>query len=597
MPLCYAPPGEFSDSNTTYYLASAFDKIYLQPCGDLNLLGYKVNSPFLRSLFDRLGILPQFVQRKEYKNAPNMFTHTKFTPEHRESVQSILAGMYQVVKEGIARGRGHTAERVEQLMCEGPLTAVEAKERGLIDELVYESELIPILKKTPPKEQPPLDGAGPHTIVTAHPPRFTHTLGLTSSPLPPVLTSAHTTSSTTTTTTTPVELTLEEQQRLAENQLVDTLATMNRMLRTKLRRFDAYAEKVLVHLDSQNTAARLRGGPKIALIYGLGEVTTRLPARSFGQAPAGVFHSSTLAKAIYNAARDPAVDVILFRIDSPGGSYVAADTIHAALNEAKLKGKKLVVSMGSMAASGGYFAAAPADTIFANDATLTGSIGVFGGKFALRRFLEDKVSLSFDQLQVGGGDTAGMYSLLDSWTPPQLAKINTQMDRIYADFVGKVAAGRRLNFDHAEKLARGRVWTGLEARSNGLVDETGGLWDALQYAKRLIDPTLSRAIAVEQVPKKKTFLTLLAEAYSATDAEKDDKPLFSSTVGETRAAVAATMEEVVMEGVGMAEARLMQELMTFVSGGQSVGGLGVGVHAGGALHEMGILSPQGKLLL
>ena len=275
---------------------------------------------------------------------------------------------------------------------------------------------------------------------------------------------------------------------------------------------------------------------------------------------------------------------------------MAADTIHAALCDAKLKGKKLVVSMGSMAASGGYFAAAPADTIFANDATLTGSIGVFGGKFALRRFLEDKATLKFDQLQVGGGDTAGMYSMVDPWTPPQLAKINTLMDRIYADFVGKVAVGRRLNFEHAESLARGRVWTGLEARQNGLVDQIGGLWDAIQYAKRLIDPTLSSSIKVEQIPKNKTFLTLLAEAYRATSAEWDDKPLFSST-GGARAVVAATVEEAVKEGVGMAEARVMQELMMFVSGGRSMGGLGVDVHAGGALHELGIMSPQGKLLL
>ena len=574
---------------------SAFDKIYLQPCGDLNLLGYKVNSPFLRSLFDRLGILPEFVQRKEYKNAPNMFTETKFTPAHKESVQSILAGMYEMVKDGIARGRRQTAERVEQLMCEGPLTATEAKDRGLVDELVYESELIPILKKMPPKEQHPPGSAGSH-LLDAGQPQLTQSIGPSSTTLHPVTATAHTDTSSAVTLA-PVEKSVEEQKREIEKQLAEAIATMKLMMRTDLRRFDAYAQKVLVHLDSQNTALRLRGGPKIALIYGLGEVTTRLPARSFGQAPAGVFHSSTLAKAIYNAARDPRVEVILFRIDSPGGSYVAADTIHAALKEAKLKGKKLVVSMGSMAASGGYFAAAPADTIFANDATLTGSIGVFGGKFALRRFLEDKVSLSFDQLQVGGGDTAGMYSLLDPWTPPQLAKMNSMMDRIYADFVGKVAAGRRLTFGRVEKLARGRVWTGLEARNNGLVDEAGGLWDAIEYAKRLIDPTMQRVIPVEQLPKKKSLLTLLAEGYSATNAEKDDKPLFSSTLGQTRAVVAATMEEAVMEGVGMAEARLMQELMAFVSGGQSVGGMGVNVNAGGTLHDMGILSPQGKLLL
>ena len=508
-----------------------------------------------------------------------MFTETKFTPAHKESVQSILAGMYQLVKDGISQGRGHTAERVEQIMSEGPLTAAEAKDRGLIDELAYENELIPILKRTPSKA-----AAAPTQLSS-------HALPSTSSR------PSHSTAVDGTSNGTAAEADAEARPKLTEQQLIDALATMQLMRGTKLRRFDTYADRVLQYLDSQNTAARLRGGPKIALIYGLGNVTSQLPSRSFGQAPAGVFHSSTLSKAIYNAARDPAVDVILFRIDSPGGSYVAADTIHAALLDAKAKGKKLVVSMGSMAASGGYFAAAPADTIFANEATLTGSIGVFGGKFALRRFLEDKASLRFDALQVGGGDTAGMYSLLDAWTPPQLVKINQMMDRIYADFVGKVAAGRRLNFDHAERLARGRVWTGLEASRNGLVDQTGGLWDAIQHCKRLVDPTQTRTVVVEQLPKRKALLQLLAEAYSATDAEKDDKPLFASAVSAGRAGVAATVDEVVREGVGAAEARLMQQLMAYVSGGRSMGGLGVDVHAGGALYDMGIMSAQGKLRL
>ena len=492
-----------------------------------------------------------------HRNAPDSITEKEFTPAHRESVTSILTSIYQTVVRGIARGRHQPIDAVDQHLADGPFTAEQAQQRGLVDDLVYESELIHRMKQTPAKT--------PNAVALIHLPP-TASPSSASSPSP-ASTSA---------------------DRVVAVSVPDLLLP----LYTKVQRFDSYAQQALIKLQQRDSSNKLRGAPKIALIYGLGNVTSR--SSSSFPAP-GAFHSSTLAKTIQNAAKDPKVQVILLRVDSPGGSYVAADTVYAALMEAKAKGKKVVVSMGSVAASGGYFAAAPADVIYANESTLTGSIGVFGGKMAIRQFLQSKLGVTFDSLQVGGGDTAGMFSMVDPWNPAQLKRINDLMDRIYADFVSKVATGRGMTYDAAESLAKGRVWTGEQAKANGLVDEVGGLYDAVQRCRSLIDPAVQTAAVVEVMPKRKGLVGLLLEAAGAGDAEKDDRPLFAQAAG-VGAGVRGVMEEAVKEGVGMFEAGMVKELQSWVTGGGAVGGLGVSVHAGdGVLGEAGLLDRNGKL--
>jgi len=279
--------------------------------------------------------------------------------------------------------------------------------------------------------------------------------------------------------------------------------------------------------------------------------------------------------------------VILFRIDSPGGSYVAADTVHAALEEAKNKGKKVIVSMANLAASGGYFAAAPAHYIFANPSTLTGSIGVFGGKFALRNFLENKVGITFDSLQMGGGDTAGMYSMMEPWNSSQLKKMNELMDHVYGDFVGKVALGRQMKIEAAEELAKGRVWTGEQALKNGLVDQLGGLYQAIEKAKQLS----SSSAVVEVIPKRKSILQVLREMKGTGDAENDDDPLFHSAASTSVQSI--LLGSAVKEGIGLVEAEIMTEFSKYLG----VRG-GLAVDAGnGILGELGLVDKNGKLLL
>ena len=472
---------------------------------------------------------------------------------------ALMSSIYHTVTAGIAQGRRKSVDSVQQMMAEGPFTAEQALQLGLVDELMYESELIPRIKQMPPKSIP-------NPVVEGY---EDHTRELESTPREP-----------------PPKLTPEQVVAIGHVHDVVIPAT------TTIQRFDTYARQTLTKLNKRDDMRGKTGSPKVALIYGLGAVTSQ--AASFPTP--GAFHSSTLAKTILNAANDPKVHIILFRIDSPGGSYVAADTVHAALLEAKAKGKRVVVSMAGMAASGGYFAAAPADVILANDATLTGSIGVFGGKPAIRRFMEQRLGITFDSLQVGGGATAGMYSVVDPWTTPQLRKINEQMDRIYADFVTKVAAGRGMTYEAAEALAKGRVWTGEQAKRNGLVDEVGGLWDAVQRCNAMIDPLGRQVAVVELTPRRKEVLQMLRDAVQQYgDAEKDDRPLFTGGSMEVGGGVRGVMEEMMKEGVGMLEAGMVRELQKAITGG--VGGVG-SLHVGDSmLGEMGLVDRHGKLLV
>ncbi|MFC6081522.1 signal peptide peptidase SppA [Sphaerisporangium aureirubrum] len=223
-----------------------------------------------------------------------------------------------------------------------------------------------------------------------------------------------------------------------------------------------------------------RPGEKVvALVHGTGMI--RL-GRS-GHSPlggGGAMGSDTMCAALRSARRDENVKAIVFRVDSPGGSYVASDAIWREVLLARRAGKPVIVSMGDVAASGGYFVAMGADVIVAQPGTLTGSIGVFGGKPSLEGLLE-RIGVTSEAVDVGAN--SGMFSTSRAFSEPQWARVNAWLDRVYDDFVGKVAQGRNIDRDRAHELARGRVWTGADAFGHGLVDELGGLEDALALAR------------------------------------------------------------------------------------------------------------------
>jgi len=197
------------------------------------------------------------------------------------------------------------------------------------------------------------------------------------------------------------------------------------------------------------------------------------------------------------AARSTEVKAIVLRIDSPGGTYPAADAMADGVARARSAGKPVIVSMGDVAASGGYLAAVRADVIVAQPATVTGSIGVFG-IWPVASELLDTLGVRMQRLGTGGN--AGMYSSFQSPTPQQRLAISRELDVIYADFTRQVGEARKLDAGRLDAAARGRVFTGIEARRAGLVDELGGLQLALSVAKTRAGIDDSQPIRVRRFP-------------------------------------------------------------------------------------------------
>jgi protease-4 len=254
------------------------------------------------------------------------------------------------------------------------------------------------------------------------------------------------------------------------------------------------------------------GGNTIAFIHAAGEIVEGDDDVSeFGGDH--VVAGDAFARAIRHAIDDDNIKAILVRIDSPGGSAIASDQILDALRKARAAGKPVVVSMGSLAASGGYYIALAADRIVAEPGTLTGSIGVVFGKVAVGRSLN---LVGLQGRELGVGRNALLLSRLEPWSDAQLAEVNQQADMIYADFTRKVAHGRHLPLERVQEIARGRVWTGADAKERGLVDKLGGFWTAVQDVKQLagIDP--NARVTFRIYPESRGFFGNLEQFFQAS---------------------------------------------------------------------------------
>ncbi len=256
----------------------------------------------------------------------------------------------------------------------------------------------------------------------------------------------------------------------------------------------------------------IMGGPKIALIHAAGDIVEgRTEGSPFGSEV--IIASDDFAKSIRDAAKDNSIRAILLRVDLPGGSAIAADQILDALKKAHAAGKPVVVSMGSVAASGGYYISLAADRIVAEPSTLTGSIGVFAGKLAIGKSLE---LLGLEAKEIGIGKNALFGSGIEPWNQEQLAKLDKQVDMIYNDFTNKVAVGRKLPLATVQQVARGRVWTGADAKERGLVDELGGFWTAVSAAKKLAGIAEDTNVAFVMYPKPRGWWATFFNAFGET---------------------------------------------------------------------------------
>jgi len=390
--------GEFSAGNVPYYLATAFDTVYLQPSGDLGLTGIAVERIFLREALDRLGVSMEVARRHEYKSAAEQLTERGFSEPAREATERIAESVTEQLAAAIAERRGIEPGAARELINRGPFLAARALDAGLVDALGYRDEVFASVRQQ----------AGPDATL----------------------------------------LYLGRYQR-------------SRALAERARTLPAASRR-----------------PVVALIYATGPIRRGRSGHSPLSAAMG---SDTIAGAIRSAAADAHARAIVLRVNSPGGSYVASDTIWREVVRARAAGKPVVVSMGDVAASGGYFISMAADAIVAQPGTVTGSIGVLTGKPVLAELL-GKAGITADSITKG--EHAAMFSAMAPFSQDEWALVNGWLDHIYADFTGKVAAGRGLPAERVDELARGRVWTGADALERELVDELGGLEQAAAIARR-----------------------------------------------------------------------------------------------------------------
>jgi protease IV len=279
-------------------------------------------------------------------------------------------------------------------------------------------------------------------------------------------------------------------------------------------------------------------GPKIALVYAVGPITSGESESGFSASTMG---SETIVEALNKANEDENVKAIVLRIDSPGGSALASDMIWRATQKIE---KPIIASMGDVAASGGYYIAMGADKIFAEPGTITGSIGVVGGKVAVNG-LYNKIGITTDAIR--RGDNSTIFSLTEKFTEGERKVVENMMQDIYRLFTTKAAAGRKLDVKKIEELASGQVYTGRIAKRNGLIDEVGSLKDAFQAAK----------VAAGLDPDKKYQLMVLPEPVNPLEE------LFGTDLDKEREAnIAAAVNSLVPELAGpINHAQQLRKLM------------------------------------
>jgi protease IV len=390
--------GEFTGGNVPYYLATAFDRIYLQPSGSVGITGVAVEHLFLHDALAKLGISFESGKRYEYKSAADQLTERGFTGPAREATERLAASVAEQISAAIAERRGLSTEDARALLDRGPFLAQEALAEKLVDALGYRDEVYAAVRKK----------AGKGATL----------------------------------------------QYVARYQRAHLLSQRARKLPNPRERF-------------------------VAVIYASGPIrqgrSTRSPLGGSGMG------SDTVTAALRSARSDDRVRAVVLRVNSPGGSAVASDTIWREVVRVRAKGKPVVVSMSDVAASGGYYIAMAADVIVAQPGTITGSIGVIMGKPVLEQAYE-RAGITTDSVTVGAGAT--MFTPAHPFTQDEWDRINTWLDAIYRDFTRKAAEGRRMPVERMHELARGRVWTGADAAANGLVDELGGMATAAEIARR-----------------------------------------------------------------------------------------------------------------
>ncbi len=388
-----------------YWLASAADKIYLDPAGGVRLIGFAGTTLYFKGAFDKLGVAAQFEKIAEYKSAPEQYTEVAPTEPALRMRNELYDSMWHSFIDGLAEGRHLDKKTVEDLIDGGPYTAGQ----------------------------------------------------------------------------------LEKDARL-----VDAVATPERVAELVAIELGGLAPVAEAPVEKDDRWKR----PTIAVIYADGDIvdgkSSTIPL--LGRKLVG---SETIAAAIAAARESPEVGAIVIRIDSPGGSALASEVMSREVF--KTRGKKpILCSMGDVAASGGYFLAAGCDVIFAEPMTITGSIGIFYGKFDLSGLME-KLGVTSETFR--RGKRSDMESMYRPYTDEERAVLLDRLTYFYGRFTGAVAQGRNMTQTKVDELGRGRVWSGSQAQGVGLVDRMGGIADAIALAKERMGLGPDDRVRVISLPK------------------------------------------------------------------------------------------------
>lgn len=404
--------GSFGGGTAEYYLATAFDEIWMQPHTEAGITGIGFEVPFFKKTLDKIGVTPEFYSRYEYKTAMASLTDEKMSAAYREELTSLGKSLLDTMTQEIAQARGLEEAFVRKQINKAPLSAEEALSAGLIDKTGYQTDFMKFV---------------------------------------------------------------EEES----NASFVAVADYAYGIRGYGKGVPAVAFLVIdgVILEGESYVNPLKG-----------DVTTG---------------ADTVLSQIEDIAQDDDVKALVLRVNSPGGSYGASSEIWYNLN--KLKEEKnipIVVSMGDYAASGGYFVSLAGDYLFADAMTLTGSIGVLGGKMVLAGLWE-KLGVNWEQIKFG--NNAGILSSSKPFTKEEKSIFNKSLDSVYKDFTLRVSEARKIDLKALDKLARGRVWSGVEARKVRLIDENGGLQNALSKAKQMAGIGKDEKFRIVYYPKEKSW--------------------------------------------------------------------------------------------
>jgi len=420
--------------NLSYALAAAADHVTLAENSELSIIGLQAEMVFFKGLLSKIGIEAEMLRCGAYKSAVEPFTRTEPSPEAAENMNWLLDSLYERWIGLIAEGRHLEVDEVKRLVDAAPLSAAEAKEADLVDDVSSFADFTKMIRKQFGKDA---------KIVKQY-----------------------------------------KEEAGPEIDMSNPFAVFEIISR-------------LMQGASEPTE------PGVGLIYIDGGIVV---GKSEESALMGSVAGSTSVRAAFQEAReDDNIRAVVVRVDSPGGSALASDIIWKAMTRCAAE-KPLVVSMGGVAGSGGYYVAVPGDVVFADATTITGSIGVLGGKLVWKELMED--TLGITTTAFSRGKHAGLMTMSRKWTEDERAWLRQYIDTVYEQFKGRVmeSRGDRIKGD-LEKLAGGRVYTGEQALKIGLVDKIGGLTDALDSAADRVG--LGDDYEVYIVPKPSEFAAFM----------------------------------------------------------------------------------------